>query len=432
MDEPPSYSKYLTLFFGDNLLYLFITVLLVLMAGIVSATEASLFSLKQEDLEKLKNQKKQKVVTNLLDRPRLVVTVLTAWKYVMLISAAVMFTIATRIPHEVGIISFTLLLTVVFAFFSVIIPKIYGTSNSLRIAGLFGTISNKLVTITAPFVNPFLRMSNKIERKLESVAAENSIKELTQALELAAVDKHATDDQKEILEGIVNFGTLTVEDVMRPKNEINSIDISLNFHDLLIYIKKSGYSRIPVYEDNEDRVRGVLYIKDLLPYLNESKSFEWRSFLRPPYFVPQTKKIDLLLKDFQEKRVHMALVTDATNAIVGLITLEDLIEEIIGEIHDEFDEVGGYYKKIEDKTFIVDSKIPVSEFCRIMDVDQSVFDNVKSETETLGSVLLDIQDDLPRKGDQITVDPFTFIIEAVDHKRIKKIKVLIHEEKERQ
>lgn len=430
MDEPPS-NNYLTLFFGDNILYVSITVLLVLLAGLVSATEASLFSLKKEDLEKLKNQRKQKVVTNLIDNPKLLVTVLTAWKYVMLIGAIVIFTIATRIPHELGLFSFTLLLTIVFALIGVIVPKIYGTSHSLRIAEIFGNVSNALVSITAPVVNPFLKIADKIERRLESIAEEYSVRELTQALELAAVDKHATEEQREILKGIVNFGTLTVNDVMRPKNEINAVDTSLNFHDLLIYIKKSGYSRIPVYEGDEDIVKGILYIKDLLPYLNEPKTFAWQTFVRDPYFVHASKKIDLLLKEFQEKRVHIAIVVDDAGVTSGIITLEDLIEEIVGDIHDEFDEVGAYYKKIEDKTYIVDSKIAVSEFCRIMDVDLSVFDNVKNETETLGSVLLDIHDDLPRKGDQITVDPFTFIIEAVDHKRIKKIKVLVHEEKEK-
>lgn len=273
-------------------------------------------------------------------------------------------------------------------------------------------------------------MSQKVERTLESMAEENSVKELAQALELAASDKETTEDQKEILRGIVNFGTLTVADVMRPQNEINSVDATLNFNDLLIYIKKSGFSRIPVYHENSNKVLGLLYIKDLLPYLNEGKQFHWKKLLRSVYYVPDSKKIDLLLKEFQEKRVHMALVVNDAGDVSGIITLEDIIEEIIGDIHDEFDEVGAYYKKIDEKTLIVDSKIPINELCRLLDVDPTVFADVKNETESLGAVLLEMQDELPKIGDQIVLDPLTFIIEAVDHKRIKKIRVHIHQEKE--
>jgi gliding motility-associated protein GldE len=402
----------------------------VLLAGVLSATESALFSLKQPEIDNVSDTRKRKLISKLLGNPRLLVTVLTTWKYAMLISAAVLFTIAIRVPNELGFLPFTLVLTIVFVFFSVIAPKIYGTSINVSIATSVVGICNRLVKISSPVVNPLLKMSYKVERKLEAIAEENSVKELTQALQLAAVDKQATEDEREILQGIVNFGTLTVKDVMRPRNEINCVDRSLNFHDLLIYIKKSGFSRIPAYDHTEDHIKGVLYIKDLLPFINESKTFNWQRFLRPAYFVSESKKIDLLLKDFQEKRVHMAIVINDEGTTAGIITLEDLIEEIVGEIHDEFDEVGAYYKKVDEKTFVVDSKIPVHELCRILDVDTSAFDQVKSETETLGAVLLEMQNELPRIGDQIVLDPFTLVIEAIDHKRIKKIRVHIHESKE--
>jgi putative hemolysin len=431
LDEPPGFA-FTDLILGDNLPYLFTTVIFLVLAGFVSASEAAFFSLTPEEVESFRRGKseKEKLVSKLLGTPRLLLTVLTAWKYVMLMSCAVLFTIAISFTDEIGTITESLILTVFFAFLAVIIPKIYGTSESVRIVKFVSAFCYKLLQVTTPIVTPLLKMSYKVEEKLEEIADENSVKELTQALELAAVDKETTEDEKEILRGIVNFGTLTVADVMRPKVEINSVDATLNFHDLLIYIKKSGFSRIPVYNDDISKIQGVLYIKDLLPYLSEGKKFSWQKLLRPAYYVPDSKKIDLLLKEFQEKRVHMALVIDDAGELAGIITLEDIIEEIIGDIHDEFDEVGAYYKKVDDKTFIVDSKIPFSELCRLLDVDISVFPSQVGESDTLGSVLADLQDELPKIGDQISLDPFTFVVEAVDHKRIKKLRVHIHEEKE--
>jgi putative hemolysin len=431
LDEPPSY-KLLEIFYSNNVLHLFVTVTLLLLGGLLSLIESALFSLKPQDIESFQNSKNKgdKLILELLANPRQSLTALIAWKYVMLICAAVIFTIAIRLTERVGFLVEILILTIAFTFFSIIIPKIYGTANNTAIIRKAGKICLRLITIIKPFIKPLLTMSYKVERKLEELSEENTAKELTQVLELAAADKETTDDERAILKGIVNFGTLTVKQVMRPRNEINSTDISMNFHDLLIYIKKSGFSRIPIYRDTEDKIEGVLYIKDLLPYLDEHKKFPWHKLLRPAYFVQENKKIDLLLKDFQEKRVHMALASKDSGEISGLVTLEDLIEEIIGDIHDEFDEVGAFYKKIDEKTFMIDSKIPVHEFCRIVNVEPTVFDSVKGENETLGGFLAEIQNDLPKIGDQIVIDPFIFIIEAVDHKRVKKIKVHLQEPKD--
>jgi putative hemolysin len=430
LDEPPGYN-FTDLFVTNNLLFLFSTVILLVLAGVVSAAEGAFFALTPEDVESFRKGKStsDKLVSTLLASPRMLLTVLTTWKYVMLIFCAVIFSIALNVTQGGGLFTESLVLTIFFAFFAVIVPKIYGTAKRIPIVKSLSRLCLWMVRMTTPFVKPLLRMSDRVEKKLESMAEESSVKELTQVLELAAAEKDATEDEKEILRGIVNFGTLTVADVMRPHNEINSIDTSLHFNDLLIYIKKSGFSRIPVYVENTNKVEGILYIKDLLPFLKEGKQFKWQRLLRSAYFVKEEKKIDLLLKDFQEKRVHMALALNDAGEVSGIITLEDIIEEIMGDIHDEFDEVGAYYKKLDDRTFVVDSKIPVHELCRLLDVDTSVFPDV-SETDSLGSVLQDLQEELPRIGDQIIVDPLTFIIEAVDHKRIKKIRVHIHEEKE--
>ena len=188
---------------------------------------------------------------------------------------------------------------------------------------------------------------------------------LTQVLEMANGDKETSEGEKEILRGIVNFGTLTVRQVMKTREEISSINIDLNFHELLTYVNASGFSRIPVYKNTIDSIIGVLYIKDLLPYLEYSQDFKWQDLLRPGLFVPETKKIDLLLKDFQEKRVHMAIVVNDTNSTIGLVTLEDLIEEIIGEINDEFDEIDQPFRKIDDNTFVFDGRTTFEDLCKL-------------------------------------------------------------------
>jgi putative hemolysin len=432
LDEPPSYFSS-DILSGSNLLYILVTVVLLFVAGLLSASEGAFFSLTPEEVESLQKSKRknEQQLASILGSPRLLLAVITAWKYVALLSCALLFALAITLTKQ-NMLGEALVLAITFAFIGIIIPKVYGTFHKKLVSLTLTPLYYRLVKITKPFVSPLLNVSFKVEKKLEQLAEESSVRELTQALELAAADKTTTEDQREILKGIVNFGTLTVEEVMRPVNEIHSTDLSLNFHDLLIYIKKSGFSRLPVYRSNSDQIEGILYIKDLLPYLNETKKFNWQKLLRPVYFVPESKKIDLLLKDFQEKRVHMALALNNDGKVSGIITLEDIIEEIIGDIHDEFDEEGAYYKKIDDKTFVFDSKISVPEFCRILDVDPEIFAGIeRGENETLGRVLLEMQNELPKIGDQILADPVTFVIEAVDHKRIKRIKVHLHEQEEK-
>jgi putative hemolysin len=431
LDEPPSFLL-AQILSGDNLIYIIVAVCFLFFTALISACEAACFALTAGDIEEFRKGKTThaRVIASMLSNARLLLIVLTSWKYLSLIFGVIFFSYSQYPGKPSGLVGQIITLTLSFAIFGIAIPKLYGSQRRHNVLKAFTGFCSVLVRVSTPFVKGLIKLSSRLDKRLEALAEENSVKELTQVLELAAADKNTTEDEKEILRGIVNFGTLGVKDVMRPHAEINHIDSSLNFHDLLIYIKKSGYSRIPVYEQNFDKIEGILYIKDLLPYLNETKKFAWQKFLRPAYFVPETKKIDLLLKDFQEKRVHMALALDAQSQISGIITLEDIIEEIIGDIHDEFDEVGAYYKKVDDKTFVVDSKIPLSEFCRLLDVDPEVFDIEKNENDTLGAVLSEIRKELPRKGDQIVMDPFTLIIEAVDHKRIKKIRVQTHEKKE--
>ena len=266
-------------------------------------------------------------------------------------------------------------------------------------------------------------LSSFIEKRIKKKGYNLSVEELNQALDITS-EQNVSKEEKGILKGIVNFGTLSVKQIMRSRVDISAIDRSSDFHELMDQINKTGFSRIPVYVENIDKIEGLLYIKDMLPFLHEEEDFHWQQFLRPVYFIPESKKIDALFKDFQEKQVHMAIVIDEYGGTEGLITMEDIIEEIVGEINDEFDEaLDADYKKIDDNTAIFEGKTSLNDFCKIMSEEADVFDEIKGESESLGGLLLEINKNLPRSNEKIEVGKFLFSIESVDQKRIKRVRV---------
>lgn len=435
MDEPPSYTL-LFISLEPGILYVIIAALFVFLTSLASATEAAFFSLHTDDLERFRdsNIKEEKNVAELQTNPRLLLTTLTAWKYSMISGTAVIFIFYLfSNDHHYNFTTLflgTFILTIAFTFFGVIIPKIYGKANSLSIARRSANICKRLIVFYKPLLRPLFRMSYKVEGKLEKLYEQSSAEELNHALQLANANKETSESEKEILQGIVNFGTLTVKQVMRLRTDISFADVSLDYFLLMEVVKKSGYSRIPVCGNTLDKIEGVLYIKDLLPFLNESASFAWQKLLRPAYFVAESRKIDFLLKDFQEKRVHLALVVDEYSGLSGLITMEDIIEEIIGDINDEFDEIGSRHLKLDNRTFIFDGKTSMHDFCKILHVEDSVFDLAKSENKSLGGMLAEVHRSLPKIGEPVVVKPFTFIVEKMDNRRIKKVRVQIHAPKE--
>jgi putative hemolysin len=435
LDEPPSYTL-LFISLEPGVLYVILAALFVFLTSLASATEAAFFSLHSDDLERFRdsNIKEEKNVAELQRNPRLLLTTLTAWKYSMISGTAVIFIFYLfRNEHHYNsatLLTGTCVLTISFTFFGVIIPKIYGKANNLSIATRSAKICKNLIVFYRPLLKPLFRMSHKVEGKLEKLHEQSSAEELNHALQLANANKETSESEKEILQGIVNFGTLTVKQVMRLRTDISYADVSLNYFDLMEVVKKSGYSRIPVCRNTLDRIEGVLYIKDLLPFLNESPSFAWQKLLRPAYFAVESRKIDLLLKDFQEKRVHLALVLNEYAILSGLITLEDIIEEIIGDINDEFDEIGSHYLKLDNHTFIFDGKTSMHDFCKILHIEEAVFDLEKSGNKSVSGMLAEIHGSLPKIGEPVVVKPFTFIVEKMDNRRIKKVRVQIHAAKE--
>ncbi|MDH4057226.1 MAG: gliding motility-associated protein GldE [Cyclobacteriaceae bacterium] len=438
MDEPPS-NTLLLLFSDFNLMHLIsfaVIAVLLIVSGLVSGSEVAFFSLKPDDLDRCRESKKRsdKLILELLGKPRhLLATILilnnTVNVGIVTISTFLMWDISgTRKPEELIVIGVTFIITFFLTFFGEIVPKVYATKNNLGFARLMSGSWKILEMLSIPISLPLIKMTSLLEKQIEKKGYHTTVEELNQALELATSTDETTDEEKEILRGIVNFGTLSVRQVMRSRLDIAAISSDRNFHELMEFINTSGFSRLPVYGESLDRVEGFLYIKDLLPYLDQDASFEWQKLLRPPYFIPETKKVDSLLKDFQEKRIHMALVVDEYGGTSGLITLEDVIEEIIGEINDEFDEAGLTYQKIDDHTYMFEGKISIHDFCKALEIGADTFDQVKGESESLGGVILEINKGFPKANTNIRYNQFTFTIEAVDKKRIKRVRVNVHEE----
>jgi len=409
-----------------------ILILLLILSALISGSEVAFFSLSNQDLAKMRKEpgESAKRIVQFLQYPRrLLATILILNNFVNIgiVTLSTFLTwelVGSRSPEGITIIILTGIVTFSIVFFGEVMPKVFAVQNNL----LFSRITAPIIWISLRIFKPLawllMNLSQIIENRFEKKGYSISVDELHQALEIAT-DETTTEEEKEILRGIVNFGTLTVKQIMKSRLDLTAIDAECNFHELLDKINKSGYSRLPVYKETIDSIAGVLYIKDLLPYIEESENFEWQKLLRPGFFVPETKKIDSLLKDFQEKRVHMAIIVDEYGGTSGLVTLEDIIEEIIGEINDEFDEEDVVYNKLDESTFLFEGKTSLNDFCKTVDEDPSIFDEVKGESESLGGLILEINSTLPRTGEKIYFDKFVFTVVAVDQKRIKRVRVYI-------
>ncbi len=410
-------------------------VLLLLVSAIVSASEVAFFSLKPEDLEKYKDSDEvaHQNIFFLLKRPRLLLaTILIIHDFVnvgiVTISTFLMWEITgTHKPEEiiVGVVTFSV--TFFITFFAEIIPKVYATQNNLAIAKKVGSLWKALQTICRPISWPLMSLTSIVERRVEKKGYSTTLEELNQALDLTTTNNNTTEEEKDILKGIVNFGTLTVKQVMKSRTDISAVDADLTFPELMDQVNKSGFSRIPVFRESIDTIEGILYTKDLLPYLDTDPNFNWQRLLRPGFFVPESKKLDSLLKDFQSKHVHMAVVVDEYGGTAGLITLEDLIEEIIGDINDEFDEESIAYQKIDDRTFVFEGKTPLTDVCKVLNIDPTIFEDVKGESESLGGLILELHGAMPKVNETIAFNQFDFTIAEVEQKRINKIKITINE-----
>nr|WP_293629351.1 gliding motility-associated protein GldE [uncultured Prevotella sp.] len=406
---------------------------LLLMSAFASGSEIAFFSLSPSDVAELEDGKfdADKKIQNLRDdSERTLATILIANNFVNV-------TIIMLLNYVIaGVISFgeralllqflftTVILTFLLLLFGEIMPKVYARQDPLKfcrrcVGGIM--FARKLFWPIESILLKSGMMAEKIIQKENHVL---SVDDLEQALELT--DKNDIKDEQNMLKGIIRFGDETAKEVMTSRQNIVDLDIRSNYADVLKCIEDNNYSRIPVYQDNTDNIRGILYIKDLLPHLTKSSNFRWQSLIRPPYFVPETKKIDDLLREFQENKVHIAIVVDEFGGTSGIVTLEDILEEIVGEINDEYDEEEKFYSKLNYNTFIFEGKTLLTDLCRILNVDDEEFEEVEGDADTLAGLLLEIKGDFPSIHEKIDYKNYTFEVMNVEERRISKIKVTVH------
>ncbi len=439
VDEPPSHLLAELLFAQSTLFFAtsgVILLVLLFLSALVSGSEVAFFSLTQQDISACKesNRSVDNKIIALIRKPRLLLATILIFNNfinvgIVTLSTFVMWeAMGTKSTEGERIALLTLIITFFIVFFGEVLPKVYATPNNLRFARFTAHLINYSQIFFKPLSWVLMSMSNVIERRFEKKGYDISVEELHHALELTTTNEETTEEEKDILKGIVNFGTLTVKQVMRSRLDITAFDMEMDFHELMDKINKSGFSRVPVFSETIDNIEGILYIKDLLAYTDQDEHFKWQTLLRPGFFVPETKKIDTLLKDFQEKRVHMAIVVDEYGGTSGLITLEDIIEEIVGEINDEFDDDDIIYNKIDEQTYLFEGKTTLNDFCKLIDENPATFEKIKGESESLGGLLLEINTKLPSAGERIKFNRFIFTVVAVDNKRIKRVRVHIKKE----
>jgi len=428
------FFKGVVVFTPDPRLILGLVILAMLLSGsaLISASEVAFFSLKPEDIEKLKNLKSKnaEIVLKLHDLPeRLLSTILVANNTIniaIVLLAAFLsmksfdFSSSPVLGFIIEIVGITFLLL----FFGEIIPKVYATRNQVTMTLFMARPLTIIQKLLKPLTSILIMSSSFVKKRTGARGTNISMDDLSNALELTAED--INEDEK-ILKGIVNFGNINVSEIMCSRLDVTAIDIKYGFNKVKSIIIESGFSRIPVYAGSFDSVKGVLYAKDILPYTDSPNNFKWQSLMRPPHFVPETKKINELLKEFQLKRNHMAVVIDEYGGTSGIITLEDVLEEIVGEITDESDEDETLYTKIDNNTFIFEGKIHLNDFFKIIEIDDDPFEDVRGESETLAGLILELTGEIPQKGRVITYNKFNFRIESADKRRIKEIRVELDE-----
>lgn len=407
-------------------------IMLILASALISGSEVAFFSLDNTQISTFKeeNTPSGNAILKLLARKRyLLATILIMNNLIniAIVTLATFFTwtlVDTKTPEGAVVLTLTVVVTFIILFFGEVVPKNYANQHNVTFAKTTAKGLLFLERILRPFSFLLISVTNVIEKNVEKKGQNLTVDELNQALEITTGDD-TTEEEKGILKGIVNFSTLGVKQVMKSRMDITAVDIELDFHELMDKINKCGFSRIPAYNETIDKIEGILYIKDLISHIDKEEDFSWQALLRPGFFVPENKKVDALLKDFQEQRVHMAIIVDEYGGTSGLITMEDIIEEIVGEINDEFDDEDVAYNKLDKSTYIFEGKTTINDFCKIIETESSLFDVVKGESESLGGLLLEINSKMPRAGEKIEFEHFLFTIVAVDARRIKRIRVLI-------
>ncbi|WP_431162360.1 gliding motility-associated protein GldE [Flagellimonas beolgyonensis] len=433
--EPHCLSISILALSGIFTLKVIVMVCLLACSALISAAEVALFGLSQTDLNELEEDgsTQGKLIVGLLDKPKKLLATILITNNAINIGIVLLFssigdTLFSNIEGTWRFVLEVVVATFLILMFGEILPKIYANRNRVQFSQIMAVPLKGLNFLFTPLSGPMRSATLFLEDKLGKKKSNLSVNHLSQALELAS-EGDTTKEEQKILEGIVTFGNTDTKQVMSPRIDIFALNEKMKFPEVLLEIKKNGYSRIPVFSENMDNVLGVLYVKDLLPYI-ERKSFNWMSLIREPYFVPENKKLDDLLLEFQEKKNHLAVVVDEYGGTSGIVTLEDVIEEIVGDISDEFDDEDLIFSKLDDHTYVFDGKTALKDFYRVVKMeDEEEFESKKGESETIAGFVLEISGSFPKMGEKVFFNEYQFVVESLDKKRLKRIKVILPNEK---
>lgn len=418
--------------------------LLIICSALMSSSEIAFFSLTGPEVEQLKesDDSTDNRVAALLQTPRYLLSTMLVTNNLVNIGVVITSYFVTRgifdlmglaenfslgslvIPrYGIEFVWNVVIVTFILVLFGEAIPKIFAAHNKIKIARAMSGVFVVLNKFLAPVNFVLVGSTRTLEKRLKRYNTEIDLAEINKAIEITVESKEEKQDAR-LLKGIVYFGNIDVKQVMRPRTEVAAIDTELNFAELMAYVREMGYSRFPVYKENLDHVAGVLNVKDLLAHIGKSENFEWQSLVREPLFVPESKKIDDLLREIQESRKHLAIVVDEFGGTSGIITLEDIIEEVVGDIKDEFDEAtDGEFKKIDDKNFLFEGKVQLVDVCRWMEIAADTFEEVRGEAETLGGLVLELAHRIPKNGEEVKFGNYKFTVVSVSNNRIEKVKV---------
>ncbi len=416
------------------LLFILLIVFLLFISALISGAEVAMFSLKTNELRSLRDgsRSNQRQLAGLIENPKkLLATLLIANNFVN-VSIIILSTLLTinwldlSASPLLAFIIQVVFITFLILLFGEITPKVLATSAPLRFSLALAPFVKILSVVFTPLSLLLVRSTAFIDKRIARKGYDVSLSELSRAIEITTPET-TPEEEKKLLKGIIKFGNIDVKEIMKPRIDVSAIDINSSFAELVRFIVDSGYSRIPVYEDSFDHVRGVLYIKDVLSHLGQDDDFEWKQLVRPAFFVPENKRINDLLQEFREKKIHIAIVVDEYGGTSGVVTLEDVIEEIVGEINDEFDVESEaiMYSKLDENNYIFEGKTLLNDFCKIIGIDDKLFENVKGESDTLAGLLLELTKKIPDKDEIVRFGGFVFKVEAVDKRRIKRIKVTL-------
>ena len=416
-------------------LSIFCVLILVVLSALLSGSEVAMFSISNKqrfDLEDQNKNANKRVLTLLKEPKKLLATILIANNFInvsIVMASNFVFNnliIEGSISDTMNFIIQVIVITFLILLFGEVIPKVYANNYNLKFSKFMAIPLQLLKKLFYPISQILVNSTNLIDKRIEKRKESIQANELEHALNLT-VDSVDNEDEKKILEGIVKFGNTDVKQIMTPRTDVVSFEIATPFNELMSELKEIKYSRIPVFEDSFDKIKGILYAKDLLGKMNEKKNFKWPNLLREPKFVPENKKLDDLLKEFQEEKTHIAIVVDEYGGSSGIVSLEDVLEEIVGEITDEFDEEDVNYKKLDELNYIFDGKTTLIDIYKLLEIDGEIFEKEKGESDTIAGFCIEQAGKILLKNEKISFDRYTITVEAADKRRIKKVKITINE-----